>query len=169
MQSTTRLAVALSPRVTAQLEGDPLPSLGNDFLLVEEATKADHKELVRIAKTSKYTKDFSNSLMFSSDVAYAKGWIMKAILNGKIVGLSCVRHKRDGTTMLYFVTIDPECRSKGIGEKLLTWVMMRGPHQRMRLNVMKDNTKAIAFYDRLGFAVVGEAMKATAWQMEKTF
>ena len=166
MQSTTRLA----GRSPGKYSGSSLGvNLGAHFLVLEEAGQDDHKELVAIAKTSPYTKDFSNALMFSSQAAYDKGWIMKASLDGGVVGLTCVRHKRNGVTMLYFVTVRPEHRSYGIGEKLLRWVMMRGPHDRMQLNVMKDNAKAVAFYLRLGFAVVGEAMKGQAHCMEKTF
>ena len=134
------------------------------------ATEADHEELVRLAKTSKYTKDFSNRVMFSSPVAYARGWIIKAVRDGKIVGFSCVRHKvRQPEVMLYFIVVDPEFRSKGIGEFLIRHTMQSAPSRRMALNVMKDNDRAIAFYRRLGFQEDGEAMDGLALRLTREF
>lgn len=132
------------------------------------ATEADHKELVKIAKSSEYTKDFSNRVMFSNTAAYEKGWIRVAVQLERIVGFTCVRHKaRTPETMLYFVTVDPEVRSQGIGEGLLNDVMEHGPHRLMALNVMKKNTRAVKFYKRLGFTIAGEAMDGNAHRMER--
>lgn len=135
------------------------------------ATPADHDDIFKVAKTSKYTRDFSNRMMFSSDAAYEKGWIRVATLaegdrRGQIVGFTCVRHKRNGKTMLYFVTVHPDLKGHGVGKDLLDDVMENSPHKTMELNVMKDN-EAVKFYERLGFTVVGDAMKGEAWRMEK--
>lgn len=137
---------------------------------LENATVEDHNQIVAIAKTSPYTKDFSNRVMFSSDAAYEKGWIKIAIQEAQIVGFTCVRHKvRDPETMLYFITVLPDWRSQGIGELLLDEVMRTGPHQLMALNVMKENERAVQFYQRLGFEVTGEAMNGEAHRMERTW
>jgi ribosomal protein S18 acetylase RimI-like enzyme len=121
------------------------------MLVIEDAVyETDHKALCKLAKTSKYTKDFSNEQMFSSPGHYAKGWVQKAHLlvhdEVMLVGFSCVRHKvREPKTMLYFVTVDPEHRSHKVGERLLEWRMMTSPHKVMELNVMKSNERAVAF------------------------
>lgn len=139
--------------------------------IVRSATVEDHKALVALAKTSKYTKDFSNRMMFSSDAAYEKGWIRLAEEeDGTIIGFTCVRHKsRFPETMLYFIVVDPEYRSQGIGEILIKDAVQHAPTNMMRLNVMKDNTQAKKFYDRLGFTVAGVAIDGTAWSLEKEF
>lgn len=134
------------------------------------ATPADHDEIVKVAKTSKYTRDFSNRVMFSSDAAYEKGWIRVAEEDGKIVGFTCVRHKvRDPKTMLYFVTVLPEYRRKGVAFLLLEETMHASPHTTMELNVMKDNEAAISFYNRHGFRIAGEAMGGEAHRLEREF
>ncbi len=132
------------------------------------ATVEDHPDILAIAKTSKYTKDFGNRLMFSSDAAYEKGWILVAVdILEVIVGFTCVRHKvREPVTMLYFITITPKERDKKIGELLLDDVMRRGPHTCMALNVMKEN-RAVSFYERLGFKIAGDAFGGEAYRMVK--
>jgi len=136
------------------------------------ATPADHAELVKLAKTTEYTRDFSNKLMFSSDDAYAKGWIRVATIEGDIVGFTCVRHKSRKPfleTMLYFVVVDPAHRSQGIGELLLEDAMFHGPHTMMRLNVMKKNARAVSFYKRLGFRIAGVSLEGHAYSMEREY
>lgn len=140
-----------------------------DVPLIRQATQDEHKEILAVAKTSKYTRDFG-SHMFSSEGAYEKGWITVAVHHEKIVGLACVRHKvRAPETMLYFVTVLPDMRSQRIGERLLQYVMDEGPHSRMALNVMKENEAAVRFYRRLGFTIVGEALDGDAHRMERDF
>ena len=69
---------------------------------IRAATPDDHPDILAVTKTSKYTKDFSNRVMFSSDAAYEKGWIMIAENPGtKMLGFTCVRHKvREPVTMV---------------------------------------------------------------------
>ena len=138
---------------------------------LRRATVDDHKKLVKLAAQSKYTRDFSNAMMFSSEAAYEKGWILCVEdAKGDIVGLSCVRHKvRAPETMLYFLVVDAAHRKNGLAELLLNSVMLQGPHNTMRLNVMKDND-AVGFYNKLGFKVISdEALKGEAFQMEKVW
>lgn len=129
----------------------------------------EHNQLVTLARQSPYTKDFSNRVMFSSDAAYEKGWITVAEQDGKIVAMSCVRHKvRDPETMLYFVVVDRHCRSRAIGRRLLQHVMDEGPWETMRLGVMKENKRAVAFYLELGFRIVHDRhYGGEAYLMEK--
>ena len=135
---------------------------------IRRAAMGDHAAICAIAKTSQYTRDFSNRLMFSSDAAYEKGWIMVAEQRGcQLLGFTCVRHKvREPVTMLYFITVHPDHRGRSIGERLLRRVMEYGPHDRMKLNVMKEN-RAVNFYKRLGFVIAGEALDGHAHCMVK--
>jgi ribosomal protein S18 acetylase RimI-like enzyme len=141
--------------------------MSRETYTIRNATVDDHKAILAVAKTSKYTKDFG-SHMFSPPSAYEKGWIKVAVYpDGSIVGFTCVRHKvREPKTMLYFITVMPEQRSGFIGERLLKRVMEDGPHDIMALNVMKDN-RAVSFYERLGFRIVEDALKGKAHRMEK--
>ena len=136
------------------------------FMKYRTATVEDHEEIVKLAKLSEYTKDFSNRLMFSSDTIYAKGWI-RIVETTNIIGFSCVRHKvRAPVTMLYFIGICPEHRNEGIGETMIEQIMAFGPHYIMQLNVMKSN-RATRFYTRLGFVTTEEVFEGKGLRMEK--
>lgn len=137
------------------------------MIQIETATyDLDHKELCKIAKTSPYTKDFS-AIMFSSKAIYDKGWIRKAVLDGITAGYYCVRHKvrGDKETMLYFITVAPWARAKKVGEALLDDLKAQSPRRAIHLNVAKDNTAAIAFYQKHGFIKAGESLEGHGWRM----
>ena len=139
-----------------------------EYLELRVATEDEHKEISKIFNQSPYTSAFTNRMMFSSHSAYEKGWIRVATVGGVIVGCTCVRHKvREPKTMLYFITIDQDQKTKGIGRMLLDNIMDNSPHKLMELNVAKDNKEAISFYVRLGFVTVGEGLKGEAWRLEK--
>ncbi len=131
------------------------------------ASSAEHDKLLAIAKTSPYTKDFSNRVMFSSDAAYAKGWIRAAYLNGEPIGFYCVRHKSrdDKETALYFITVAPSYRDLNVGAILMEDLKAQSPRRHIRLNVAKDN-RAKSFYDSHGFVVTGEGLGGAAHRME---
>lgn len=132
---------------------------------VTKATAADHQEICKIAKMSKYTKDFSN-MIFSSQECYDAGRIRVAKSNKKILGFTCFRHrKRDQTTVLYFIGVHSNHYSKGVGSKLLDdlWEYSTGT---IEFKVMKDNL-AVKFYTDRGFAVIGEAYNGKALVMRQ--
>lgn len=139
---------------------------------IRDAVKAsDHAGILKLAKRSPYTKDFSNH-MFSGDAAYEKGWIRVVVRlapNNKdqvLYGFYCVRHKvRDPETSLYFIGVAPEAKRGGFGAVLIEDIKERSPHRRMILNVMNDNKEALAFYKRLGFTVGGPALKGKGVQL----
>lgn len=136
--------------------------------MIRTATPADHEAIFRVAKQSKYTKDFSNRVMFSSDAAYEKGWIRVVEKDGKIVAFTCVREKvRQPEVVLYFIGIDPSAKRSGVGKALIEDIMHRTKHRRLALNVAKDNEEARAFYESLGFTVVGESLGGSGLALKK--
>lgn len=136
--------------------------------MIRTATPADHKAILQVAKQSKYTKDFSNQVMFSSEAAYEKGWIRVYEHNGQIVGFTCIREKvRQPETVLYFIGIDAGAKGMGVGRLLIQDIMDRTKHRALALNVAKANEEARAFYDKLGFSTVGESLGGTGLALKK--
>lgn len=145
-----------------------MPELAPPWLLFY-GRPDQHDEIAKVAKTSQYTRDFTNRVMFSSDAAYEKGWIRVMKHDGKIVGFYCVRHKTRGdrATKLYFITVIPEYRDKGVGEMLMEDLKREASRHNgiIELDVAKDN-RAKSFYDRHGFTVEhGDALGGAAWRM----
>lgn len=146
------------------------------LLFFRAATLEEHKTLLQIAKQSKYTKDFSNAVMFSSPAAYEKGWIRvcEAVnLDGKrVVGFTCCRvKKRVPEVVLYFVGVDRLAQRLGVGWRLLVDMMENAPptHRTLTLNVHKDNRQAIDFYTKHGFEATGTALKGEGIGLRKVF
>lgn len=119
---------------------------------IADATQEDHAVLLGIARQSKWTKDFSNAVMFSSPAAYSKGWIRAAWSGaGVCLGFTCVRHKvRTPETVLYFIAVNQLDRRHGAGRALFEDLMERSPSGNVSFNVGKDNVEARAFYERIG-------------------
>lgn len=140
-------------------------------MIIRPARYEERDKLCALAKTSKYTKDFSNSQMFSGETHFAKGWIRVAEIDGRIVGFTCVRHKvkRTAETVLYFVVVDPAQRGKGVGHALIQDMYDNSPYKTFTLNVMKTNFEAASWYYRMGWLVAGESLggQALALRIER--
>lgn len=135
---------------------------------IYSALPKQHEELCKLAKLSKYTRDFSH-MMFSGEAAYDKEWIKVYVTQGKIAGFSCVRHKvREPATSIYFIFVHPDYRGMGIGEKLLNEIIENSPHKTFHLNCEKDNTPALHFYKKHNFVIAGESLKGRGYALEKT-
>ena len=65
------------------------------------------------------------------------------------------------------IYILPEYQGRGIGSACLTRIIDRASleEKSVMLQVLKVNTRGVAFYQRLGFTIVGES--ATHFQMER--
>jgi ribosomal protein S18 acetylase RimI-like enzyme len=141
-------------------------------IIIRPGTLEDHKAILQISKQSKFTKDFSNQVMFSSPAAYEKGWIRVVEEDGRIVGFTCFRvKKRDPEVVLYFVGVDKSQQGNGLGWKLIEDMMAFAPptHRKLYLNVGKDNEQARSFYEKHGFVVVDEALKGAGLKLRKDF
>lgn len=148
--------------------------------LYRVAKLEEHKSLLQISKQSKYTKDFSNALMFSSPAAYEKGWIRGVWpVNGCMpemkfspLGFTCIRIKsRVPEVVLYFVGVDKAQQGHGLGWKLIQDFMTAAPrtHRLLRLNVMKENEQAANFYLKHGFEIAGESLGGAGYQLTRIF
>jgi len=131
-------------------------------LRIRQATVDDHKDIVKIAKQSKYTKDYSN-MIFSGPDCYEQGRIRVLVQDKTTLGFSCVRkRKRDNVTVLYFIGIEETRRGNGLGSLLLADLEERSSS--IELKVMKDN-QAYRLYSRRGYVVIEESYEGKAYVM----
>lgn len=142
------------------------------MVTITQASPDEHTALLAVAKQSKFTRDFSNQVMFSSRAAYLKGWIRKAVgLDGSVVGFTCVRHKvRSPETVLYFIAVDSDVRQRNVGRALFQDLLLQSPSGFVSFNVDNDNAEARAFYARLGCIDTGLPTiggTATRWEARR--
>lgn len=62
------------------------------------------------------------------------------------------------------IFVDGDTQSKGIGKALLDYV--KGSYSELSLQVYKNNTRAVGFYLREGFAVTGEQIDPATGEAE---
>jgi ribosomal protein S18 acetylase RimI-like enzyme len=123
---------------------------------IRYAVVEEHREILGVAKQSKYTRDYSN-MIFSSTQNYENNDTAIYTLRNKIIAFTNYRHLvRKPTTTLYFIGVDKEHQSKGLGEKLLHWAVTNSPHKHLTFKVSKDNEGAIKFYQRIGAEILDE-------------
>jgi [ribosomal protein S18]-alanine N-acetyltransferase len=85
-------------------------------------------------------------------------WIMRQ--DGAMVGYGVVMMAPDEAHLLN-ISILPELQRRGLGRNLLDHfcnVARESGARRMLLEVRRSNVTARAFYDRLGFAAIGERL-----------
>jgi len=99
-------------------------------------------------------------------------WIVRSLLSRESTVLAAthddvpVGHamgQRDGTEIiLYSLYVHPEWQRKGIGSALLDAVIADHPEAKaIRLEVLKDNATAVAWYRSKGFETYGDTKNAT--------
>lgn len=93
----------------------------------------------------------------SSDIALARQYMNSEILVGRLDGtiVASVQVGHDGHRgWLYYLAVDPKLQRGGHGRTMVAaaedWLRDRGI-PKVQLMVRAENTKASAFYDRLGY------------------
>jgi ribosomal protein S18 acetylase RimI-like enzyme len=125
--------------------------------------RSDHLGILAIARTSQYTKDFGNEVMFSGPVHYDKEWIRVCIDASRpqtpptILGFTCFRVKvRAPKVKLYFLGVAPDHFREGVATRLVADLQEQLPatHPMIELSCARDNEAALQLYTKLGFAIV---------------
>lgn len=91
-----------------------------------------------------------------------RNWLL-AERDGVGIGLVHGRRRRPSTLLLFSMWVDPAERRTGVGRQLIgsleAWAARWGAQETV-LWVLQDNQRALDFYDRLGFEVVGTGRDA---------
>jgi GNAT superfamily N-acetyltransferase len=91
-----------------------------------------------------------------------RNWLL-AQRDGDEIGLVHGRRRRPSTLLLFSMWVDPAERHAGVGRQLIgsleAWAAGWGAQETL-LWVLQDNQRALEFYDRLGFEVMGTGRDA---------
>lgn len=82
-------------------------------------------------------------------------------LDGKVVGFIGLMSE-----YIAGIFVDKSCRSSGIGTQLMNYVKQKYPM--LSLNVYRKNLRAIAFYQKEGFAIQSEGVEEDTGEIEYT-
>lgn len=119
--------------------------------------------------------DYLNGITLEKCVKMAQKWTENVLLlkiDGKVVGFSCIGKSKDenNTEELIAIYLLKEYRGKKLGFELLSKTISQlSPNMRIVLWVLKDNNRAIKFYERFGFTFTGKEKSlpfGTELQME---
>ena len=116
-------------------------------------------------------KLFSNSMnetMILQEIRIGQGWVHCGEKDNVVYGYALVRD--DGYVLdLTRLGVDLPEQGGGIGRELLTHVLQVATERQrvVQLTVLKENSKALKFYLRHGFQIVGHLKKEGAWLMRK--
>ena len=120
--------------------------------------KKDHENILAIAQAHPDITRFRDRYIFSTDQAYASGWIQVVETDyDEIVGFTCSRVLiRKPVTSLYFLCVAEKWRGKGLGTQLMDNLEKISNQDwscnSIRLKVTPTNTRAIEFFQKRGYA-----------------
>ena len=139
-------------------------------MTIQKATKQDANALFQLeqkvfdsfnsplSKRSFYYHIGKNLLLIAKKEKNVAGYILI------LTSFKCPR--------IYSIAVDPNFERQGIGKKLLEKALKR--NNCLRLEVRKDNEKAIRLYEKIGFEIIGEKLNyyddgCDAWEMRRVY
>ena len=110
-----------------------------------------------------YSKELGFVMKVALRESVARGSLLVATMQGKIVGFCNYRLKKDGTVTVYEIAVHVSYKRYGIGRGMLDAIK-----QPITLKCPVDNVGAHAFYKRCGFEMVetvqGRKRELTVWK-----
>jgi ribosomal-protein-alanine acetyltransferase len=138
-------------------EGRPSFAARSD-LKVRKARPSDADELARL-EDSIFASDRVSRARFAVLTRRPSASVLVACEARDIVGYAILLTRRGvPSARLYSIAVAPEAAGRGVGRRLLAEIEAAAGGRRARrvhLEVRADNLKAIRFYERAGFALVG--------------
>lgn len=120
-------------------------------LVIRRGEFDEAKQIKQVANSHPYTKHFSHPA-YCNRPNFAVGNIIVAVSGETIIGFVAQKPKPTRSeTEIDIICVAEDWRSKGIGVKLLDYVVKHMSTGALALNVQSDNTAAINFYLRYGF------------------
>lgn len=90
-----------------------------------------------------------------------------AHLDKDVVGGACARRAHRTLFQLSFIGVDPVCRGRGLGAKLVRRVLLHARQYRVHLVAAYADKSAVAFFERYGFKEVDDLDGDLATYLDK--
>lgn len=133
--------------------------INDEFGITEEDILSKYPEAERESKIKKYGEGYDE---MNNDLDKANRIVWLAREDNKILGLVSITK---GTPIeLSALYVLPEAQGKGVGKRLIEFVLDYLGDQEITLNVASYNEKAIRFYEKYGFKL-GEEVKDKAGEL----
>lgn len=129
--------------------------------MLKASWRSAHERIVGTGASHIFSK-FNLAMWVAQCFVSSRVWAMPvATCEGKIAG--CAMTQLDGDEIvLYLLYVHPDWQGQGVGSTLLAAAIAKHPTAKaMRLEVLKDNAPAIAWYKSKGFQVYGDTKYAT--------
>jgi len=124
--------------------------------LTREYASAHVEALIALNRDNAWDYWTADHLLSDRPDKWRLSWV--ALCDGAPIGYA-ISSRRDYGVHMHHLVVAAEWRSHGIGRKLL-WSAANQARQRgistLTLKAYRDNTRAVALYERLGFRVTAE-------------
>jgi phenylacetate-CoA ligase len=164
------------------VEDIPILASGKVKQVVNEWNRVELKEIKHIDQVKKILEDFSVVLVsLSKGKEYRNIMAEKFINHGHIISIAenekylgfaafYANDKINKTAYLSMIAVHPKYQNKNIGSKLLQRIFnisLDNGMQIIKLEVNKDNTKAINFYIKNGFNIFGDSFEENVYMIKE--
>jgi GNAT superfamily N-acetyltransferase len=142
--------------------------------VIETASAADSDELADLHRRSSLVHEETREILLVrpdlfgvSPAALEAGHVRVVRRDGRILGFATLLPAANGTGELEDMFVDPEYMRRGIGRALIDDVMARARTQGMRRIEVDANPGALAFYEAVGFTMMGRKQMefGFAWRL----
>lgn len=127
--------------------------------LLEEATAGDLPAIMRVAEralTERYDPTFFQSML---ELARGTFLVARSFRDQEVVGFALATRSNTVESRLLTIALDPGLQNRGLGGRLLKELEMRMRRYgalELTLEVREDNVRAITFYRRKGYELIGK-------------
>jgi ribosomal-protein-alanine acetyltransferase len=155
MAKTARMVVGVGAGAAAARE-----TASSEAVVVRAARRADLEQIVALEQSCFTAYNLSRRRLQYLQ-ARPSAVFLAAEVGGRVVGEAIAlvrRHKQSVSGRTYSLAVDPACRGKGIGERLMRAMideLGRRGARRIYLEVEASNVAAQRLYQRMGFKIIG--------------